>query len=79
MKVVCGVRIDVAAGNAGTRGESVVSSEGNISAADGGRARWKDCFKFPGEISGELWEDLPYRLPFMLNINDWWRGRYYNQ
>ena len=36
--------------------------------ADGGGDRWRDCFRFLNEIFGELWEDLPYHLPFLLNI-----------
>ena len=70
MEMVCGLRMGVAVGGVGTRGEGVVSSGGNVSVADGGGARWKDCCRFPDGISGELWEDLPYRLPFTLNIGD---------
>ena len=31
---------------------------------------WKDCCRFSDWISGELQEDLPYRLPFTLNIGE---------
>ena len=69
-KVVCCVRMGVGVGGVGTRGEGVVSSEGNVCVADGGGGRWKDCCKFPNRISGELLEDFPYHLPFMLNISN---------
>ena len=69
-EVVCGVRMGVAVGGVGTRGESVVSSGGSVNVADSGGARWKDCCRFPDGIFGELWEDLSYRLPFTLNIGD---------
>ena len=52
----------------------MVGGGGNASVADGGidggGARWTDCCRFPDEIFGELREDLPYRLPFALNIID---------
>ena len=67
---VSSVRMGVAVGGVGTRGESVVSSGGGVNVADGGGARWKDCCRFPDGISRDLWEDLPYRLPFTLNIGD---------
>ena len=37
---------------------------------DGGGARWRDCCRFSNGIFGELREDLPYRLPFTLDISD---------
>ena len=37
--MVCGVRMGVAGGGVGTRGEGVVSRGGNVSVADGGGAR----------------------------------------
>ena len=54
----------------GNTGEGLVSSGGSVSVADGGRTEWKDCCRFPDGISGELREDLPYRLPFTINISD---------
>ena len=63
VEVVCGVRMGVGVGRVGNGGEGLVSSEGNVSMADGGRARWRDCCR-------ELWEDLPYRLPFTLDIGE---------
>ena len=60
-----GVRV----GGAGNRGEGVVTSGGNVSVAGGG-ARWRDSCRFPDWIFRELWEDLPYRLPFMLDIGN---------
>ena len=38
--------------------------------ADGGGAKWRDCCRFSDGILGELREDLPYRLPFTLNVID---------
>ena len=69
-EVICGVRMGVGVCSVGNRGEGVVSSGGNVSVTDGGGARWRDCCRFPDGIFGELWEDLPYRLPFMLNLDD---------
>ena len=48
----------------------MVKSGGIVSAGDGGGARWRDCCRFGVGIFGELWEDLPYRLPFTLDIGD---------
>ena len=59
----------VGVGGAGNIGEVGVSSGGNVSVAGGG-ARWRDCCRCPDGIFGELCEDLPYRLPFMLDISD---------
>ena len=74
MVVVCGVRMGMGVGGVGNRGEVVVSSGGNVSVADGGAdgggARWRDCCRFPDGIFGELREDLPYCLPFRLDIID---------
>ena len=67
--VVCDVRMGVAVGCVGTRGEGVVSSRGSVRVADGGGTGWKDCCRFPDAVSGELREDLPYCLPFTLNIS----------
>ena len=53
------MRMGVAVGCVGTRGEGVVNIGGSVSVADGGGARWKDCCRFPNGISGELQEDLP--------------------
>ena len=68
-EVVCGVGMGVRVGGAGNRGEGVVSSGGNVSVAGGG-ARWRDSCRFPDGIFRKLWEDLPYRLPFMLDIGN---------
>ena len=74
MVVVCGVRMGMGVGGVGNREEVVVSSGGNVSVADGGAdgggARSRDCCRFPDGIFGELWEVLPYRFPFMLDIGD---------
>ena len=70
VEVGCGVRIGVAIGCVGTRGEGVVTSGGSASVADGGGVRWKDCSRCPNGILGDLQENLPYCLPFTLNIRD---------
>ena len=74
MVVVCGVRMGMGVGGVGNREEVVVSSGGNVSVADGGAdgggARWRDCCRFPDGIFGELWEVLPYRFTFTLDIGD---------
>ena len=70
MKVVCGVRMGVGVGSVTNRGEGVVSSGGNVSVVDGGGARWRDCCRFPDGIFRELWEDLPYQLPFTFDIGN---------
>ena len=58
----------------GKRGGGLVSSGGNVSVTDGGadsvRATWGDCCRFPDGIFGELWEDLPYHLPFTFHTGD---------
>ena len=51
VEVVCGVRMGVGVGRVGNGGEGLVSSEGNVSMADGGRARWRDCCRFPMRFS----------------------------
>ena len=66
VEVVCDVRMGVRVDGVGNRGEGVVS----VSVADGGGARSRDCCRFPDGIFRELWEDLPYCLPFTLNISD---------
>ena len=68
VEVVSGVGIGVGVDGAGNKGEGVVSSGGNNVA--GGEARWRDCCRFPDGVFGELWEDLPYCLPFTLNIGN---------
>ena len=68
--VVCSVRMGVGVGRVGNRGGGVVSGGGNVSATDGGGAKWRDCCRFPDEILGEIRENLPYRLPFTLNIGN---------
>ena len=67
--VVCGVRIGVGVGSAENRGESVVSSGGNVSVAGGG-ARWRDCCRFHDGIFRKLWEYLPYHLSFTVEFGD---------
>ena len=69
VEVFCSVRIGVGVGGVGNRGGAVVSDGGNASVADDG-ARWRDCCRFPNGIFGKLLEGLPYRLPFTLNISD---------
>ena len=58
----------------GDRGRSVKSGGRDASVADGGAdgggARWRDCCRISDGIFGELREDLPYRLPFTLNVID---------
>ena len=74
VEVVCSTRMGVGIGGAGNRGGGVVSSGGNVNVtdggADGGVARWRDCCRFLDGIFGKPWEDLPYHLPFMLDIDD---------
>ena len=69
LEVVSGVRMGVGVGSVGNRGEGVVKSRGSASVA-GGRARWRDCCRFPDWIFGELWEGLPSSLPLTLDISD---------
>ena len=61
-------------GSVENRGGAVVSGGGNTSVADGGAdgagARWRDVCRFPDGVFRELGEDLPYRLPFTLDISD---------
>ena len=70
VEVVCDVRMGVGVGGVTNRGQGVVSSGRNVTVADGGGARWRDCCRIPNGIFGELWEDLPYCLPFTLSIGD---------
>ena len=70
VEVFCSVRMGVGVGDVGNRGGSVLSGGGATSVADGEGARWRNCCRFPDGIFGELREDLPYRLPFTLNIID---------
>ena len=69
VEVFCSVRIGVGVGSVRNRGGTVVSGGGNASVADGG-AKWRDCCRFPNGIFGEFLEGLPYRLPFTLDISD---------
>ena len=52
-----------------------MSGGGNVNVADGGAdgggARLRDCCRFPDGVFKELLEDLPYRLPFTLDIPLW--------
>ena len=50
VEVVCDVRMGVGVDGVGNRGEGVVSSGGNVSVADGGGARSRDCCRFPDGI-----------------------------
>ena len=74
VEVVFSMRMGVEIGGVRNRGGGAVSSGGNVSVtdggADGGGARWKDCCRFPNRIFGELWENLPYHLPLMLDISN---------
>ena len=74
VEVFYSVTMGVGVGGVGNRGRSVESGGGDASVADGGAdgggARWKDCCRFSDEIVGELREDLPYHLPFRLNVVD---------
>ena len=78
VEVLCSVRMGVVVGGVGSRGGGVMSGGGNASVAGGGAdvgvggggARWRDCCSFPDGIIGELWEDVPYRCPFMLDFSD---------
>ena len=74
VEVLCSVRMGVGVGGVGNRGGGELIGGGNASVADGGAdgggARWRDCCRFPDGIFGELWEDLPYRVPFTLDISD---------
>ena len=51
----------------GNRGGAAVSS-GDFGLA-GGRSGWSNCCRI-SEIFVELWEDLPYSLPFAFNFVD---------
>ena len=74
VEVFCSVRMGVRVGSVENRGRDVVSGGGNANVtdgrADGGGPRWRDCCRFSDGILGELREDLPYCLPFMLNVID---------
>ena len=78
VKVFYRVAMDVGVGGVGNRGRSVQSDGVDASVADGGAAgkaaggaaRWRACCSFSNRIFGELREDLPYRLPFSLNVID---------
>ena len=74
VEVFCSVRMGVGVSGVGNRGWGVVSGRENASVADGGAdgggARWRNCCRFPNGVLGELWEDLPHRLPFTLDISD---------
>ena len=47
----------------------MVRSRGIVSVADAGRARSRGGCRFPDGIFREVWEDLPYCLPFTLDIS----------
>ena len=72
VEVFYSVAMGVGVGGVGNRGRSVESGGGDASVADGGAdgggARWRDCCRFSDGILRELREDLPYRLPFTLNV-----------
>ena len=71
-EVFCSMTIGVGVGTVRNRGGSVKSGGGDASVAcggaDGGGARWRDCCRFFNGIFAELQEDLPYRLPFTLDL-----------
>ena len=77
VEVSCSVIMGVGVDGVGNRGGSVVSGGGDASVADGGAdgggARWRDCCKFSNGIFRELLEDLSYRLPFTLDIIDFFK------
>ena len=52
MEVVSGVGMSLRDGDAGNKGDGVMSSEGDVDVAGGG-ARWRECCRFP-KIFGEL-------------------------
>ena len=64
------MRMGVGVDGLGNREEGVVRSGGNVIVAGGGGARWRDYCRFPDGILRELWKDLPYRLPFTLDIGN---------
>ena len=74
VEVVFSMRMGVEIGGAGNRGGGVVSSGGSVSVtdggADGGGARWRDFCRFSDRIFRELWKNLPYHLPLMLDIGN---------
>ena len=74
VEVFYSVTMGVGVGGVRNRGRSVESGGGDASVADGGAdgggARWKDCCRFSNGIFRELRENLPYHLPFKLNITD---------
>ena len=70
MEVFYSVTMCVGVGGVENRGRSEESGGGDASVADGGRARWRDCCRFSDGIFGDLREDLPYCLPFTLNVID---------
>ena len=49
-------------------GESAVTGGGESSFVGSGGASLRDCSRFPGVIQ-ELWEDLPYSIPFFCNVS----------
>ena len=69
VEVVSGVGMGVGVGGAINRRDGVVSGGGDVGVAGGG-AGWKDRCRFPYNIFRELWENLPYCLPFAFNIGD---------
>ena len=70
VEVFCSLRMGVGVGGVGNREGSAVNGGGDASVAGGGGARRRDCCRFPDGIFGELREDLPYCLPFTLDIID---------
>ena len=77
VEVSCSVIMGVGVDGVGNIGGSVVSGGGDASVADGGAdgggARWRDCCRFSNGIFRELLEDLSYRLPFTLDIIDFFK------
>ena len=68
VEVVCGVRMGVGVGRVGNGGEGLVSSEGNVSMADGGRARWRDCCRFQCDFQRALGRPP---IPSPIHIGYW--------
>ena len=68
VEVFYSLAMGVGVGGLQNRGRSVESGGGDASVTDGGGAKWRDCCRFSNGIFGELREDLPYRLPFTLNV-----------
>ena len=67
VEVVSGVGISVVGRGADNRGDAVVSCADFVVTCGG--PGWRDYCRLD-KISRELWEDLPYSLPFTFNVGD---------